>query len=185
MILCGWTNLLTRESRIDSRLRIRGGSVESGRFNGSGMACLEGVVAGRARGGQAQQRPSAPGQPQHYQWHSVATTLWHRMARCAGGVRQLELDLPAFPPMDGIGYLGERVHSARRADGGERPLQHRLHLDPRPCLGSGRKRGFIDDFAARGAGSPVKFIVSVMPEAGRSPSTSRRAKRTTAKPTTC
>ena len=50
---------------------------------------------------------------------------------------------------------------------------------------AGGKGGFIDELlAARGAGSPVKFIVSVMPEAGRSPSTSRRAKRTTARPTT-
>jgi len=35
--------------------------------------------------------------------------------------------------------------------------------------------------AGRGAGSPVKFIVSVMPEASRSPSTSRPAKRRTAR----
>src|SRR5215813_14555299 len=34
------------------------------------------------------------------------------------------------------------------------------------------------------AGSPVKFIVSVMPEAARSPSTSRPAKRRTVKATT-
>jgi transposase len=38
--------------------------------------------------------------------------------------------------------------------------------------------------AARGAGSPVKFTVSVMPAAGRSPSTSRAARRRTAKATT-
>ena len=37
--------------------------------------------------------------------------------------------------------------------------------------------------AARGAGSPVKFIVSLMPEAAPSPSTSRRARRRTARPT--
>ena len=50
---------------------------------------------------------------------------------------------------------------------------------------AGGKGGFIDELlAARGAGSPVKFIVSVMPEAGPSPSTSRRAKRRTAKPMT-
>lgn len=50
---------------------------------------------------------------------------------------------------------------------------------------AGGKGGFIDELlAARGAGSPVKFIVSVMPEAGRSPSTSRRGKRRTAKPMT-
>lgn len=47
---------------------------------------------------------------------------------------------------------------------------------------AGGKGGFIDELlAARGEGSPVKFIVSVMPEAGRLPSTSRRAKRRTAK----
>jgi transposase len=49
---------------------------------------------------------------------------------------------------------------------------------------AGGKGGFIDELlAARGAGSPVKFIVSVMPKAGRSPSISRRAKRQTARRT--
>ena len=38
--------------------------------------------------------------------------------------------------------------------------------------------------AARGAGSPVRFIWSATPVAGRSPSTSPAARRTTAKPTT-
>jgi transposase len=50
---------------------------------------------------------------------------------------------------------------------------------------AGGKVGFINELlAARGAGSPVKFIVSVMPEGDRSPSTSRLAKRQTAKATT-
>jgi transposase len=50
---------------------------------------------------------------------------------------------------------------------------------------AGGKGGFINELlAARGAGSQVKFIVSVMPEAGPSPSISRRAKRRTASPTT-
>jgi len=50
---------------------------------------------------------------------------------------------------------------------------------------AGGKGGFINELlAVRGAGSPVKFIVSVMPEADRSPSTSRLAKRRTAKATT-
>ena len=43
--------------------------------------------------------------------------------------------------MERIGRLGERGDHARRDDGGKRPLQHRLHIDPCPCLGSGRKRG--------------------------------------------
>jgi transposase len=50
---------------------------------------------------------------------------------------------------------------------------------------AGGKGGFIEELlAARGAGSPVKFTVSVMPEVVRSPSTSRPAKRRTAKLTT-
>lgn len=48
---------------------------------------------------------------------------------------------------------------------------------------AGGKGGFIDELlAARGAGSPVKFIVSVMPKAGPPPSTSRRVKRRTERP---
>ena len=50
---------------------------------------------------------------------------------------------------------------------------------------AGGKGGVINELlAARGEGSPVKFIVSVMPEEGRSHSTSRRARRRTAKPMT-
>jgi transposase len=50
---------------------------------------------------------------------------------------------------------------------------------------AGGKGGLINELlAARGAGSPVKFIVSVMPKADRSPSTSRQAKRQTVRPTT-
>ena len=49
---------------------------------------------------------------------------------------------------------------------------------------AGGKGGFINEvLAARGEGSPVKFTVSVMPAAARSRSTSRRAKRRTARPT--
>ena len=48
---------------------------------------------------------------------------------------------------------------------------------------AGGKGGFIDELlAARGAGSPVRFIVSVMPEADLSPFTSRPEKRQTARP---
>jgi transposase len=46
---------------------------------------------------------------------------------------------------------------------------------------AGGKGGFIDELlAARGAGSPVKFIVSVMPKASHSSSISRPAKPRTA-----
>jgi hypothetical protein len=58
-------------------------------------------------------------------------------------------------------------------------------FDCLPCLGSGRKRGIHQRALGRSrGGSPVKFIVSVMPEAVPSPSTSRPAKRRTARVTT-
>jgi transposase len=48
---------------------------------------------------------------------------------------------------------------------------------------AGGKGGPIDELlAARGAGSPVRFIVSVMPEAAPLPSTSQQARRRTARP---
>jgi transposase len=37
--------------------------------------------------------------------------------------------------------LGDRGGNACRDHGGQRPLRHRQHHSPRPCLGSGRKRG--------------------------------------------
>jgi transposase len=43
--------------------------------------------------------------------------------------------------MERLRDLGERGGHSRRDDGGERALQHRLDHGPRPCLGSGRKRG--------------------------------------------
>ncbi len=50
---------------------------------------------------------------------------------------------------------------------------------------AGGRGGFINELlAARGAGSPVKFTVSLMPKAGPSPSTSPPARRPTAKRTT-
>jgi transposase len=49
---------------------------------------------------------------------------------------------------------------------------------------AGGKGGLINELlAARGAGSPVKFTVSLMPEDGRSPSTSRLERRPIAKVT--
>ena len=49
---------------------------------------------------------------------------------------------------------------------------------------AGAKGGLANKpLAARGAGSPVRFIVSEMPAADRSPSTSQAAKQRTARPT--
>ena len=105
------------------------------------MAYLEGFVAGRAGARQARPGATAAGQSQHHRWHPVAAAHWCAMARCAGEVRQLELDLSALSTMERLRCLGERRHRSRRDDGGERALQHQQHHGPRPCLGSGRKRG--------------------------------------------
>ena len=106
------------------------------------------------------------------------------LARCAGEVRQLEFDLSAVSTMERPG-VWESVAIAlaeTMAESGPYNMDSttvRAHVSA-----AGGKGGLINELlAARGAGSPVKFIVSVMPEAGRSPSTSRPAKRRTAKHT--
>jgi len=63
------------------------------------------------------------------------------MARRSREIRQLEFDLSTLPAVECLRGLGERGGRSRRDDGGERALQHRLDHGPRPCLGSGRKRG--------------------------------------------
>jgi transposase len=105
------------------------------------MAGFEGLVADRSGAQPAWPGPAGRGQSQCHQWHSVAAEDWHALARCAGEIWQLELDLPALSTMERQRRLGKRGHHAGRDDGGKRPLQHRLHLSSRPCLGSGRKGG--------------------------------------------
>jgi len=132
------------------------------------VAYLEGFVAGRAGAWQARPGATAAGQPQHHQWHPVAAAHWCAMARCAGEVRQLELDLSALSAMERLrcetmaeSGVWERVAIAL-ADYNIDSTTVRAHVSA-----AGGKGGFIDELlAARGAGSPVKFIVSVMPEAG-------------------
>ena len=67
--------------------------------------------------------------------------MWYALARRAGEIRELELDLPPLPTMERLWPLGERGHRARRNDGRERSLQYRFYFGSCPCLGSGRKRG--------------------------------------------
>ena len=71
----------------------------------------------------------------------MAAAVRHAVARCARKIRQLELDLSALPTMERLGRLGGPGDRVGRDDGGKRPLQYRLHFDPRPCLGGGRKGG--------------------------------------------
>ena len=82
----------------------------------------------------------------------MAAALRHAVARRAGEVRQLELDLPALPTMERLRRLGERGRHACRDDGGKQLLQHRLHFSSRPCLGSGRKRGIHQRALGRSRG---------------------------------
>ena len=91
----------------------------------------------RASAGEAAPRR----QPQRHQWYFVATAHWRAVARCPREIRQLELDLSAFPALERQRCLGERGRCSRRDDGRERALQHRQHDSSRPRLGSGRKRG--------------------------------------------
>ena len=97
----------------------------------------------------------------------MAIALWHTLARRAGEVRQLELDLPAFPTMECVGRLGERGNHARRDDGGKRPLQHRLHFDPCTCLGSGRKRGIHRRALGRSRGGFTSKVHCISDARGR------------------
>ena len=97
---------------------------------------------------------------------------------CDGGGPLLRASRRIFPFIQRVfpdsGYGGESGHYNIDS------TTVRAHVSA-----AGGKGGPINELlAARGAGSPVKFIVSVMDEAGRSPSTSRQAKRRTAKPMT-
>jgi hypothetical protein len=106
------------------------------------------------------------------------------VARRTGKVRELEHDLPAILAVEQVRCLGERGHRSRRkmAESGHYNIDStmvRAHVSA-----AGGKGGFINELlAARGAGSPVKFTVSVMQRDDRSPSSSRRDKRPIAKNT--
>src|SRR5262249_56354505 len=63
------------------------------------------------------------------------------VARFAGKVREMELNLPTLPALERLRCVGERGHRSRRDDGRERALRERRHDGSRPCRGSGRKSG--------------------------------------------
>jgi transposase len=84
---------------------------------------------------------SARAEPFDHQRHTLAAPLRCPVARCAAQIWQLEHHLSPVPAMERSRGLGDRRRDARRDHGRQRPLQHRQHHSPRPCLGSGRKRG--------------------------------------------
>jgi hypothetical protein len=135
----------------------------------------------RKPGKRGRGRPPA----ERHQRHFVAALHRRAVARCAGKLREMEFNLPTLPALERLRCVGERGHRSRRDDGRERALRHRQSRVRAHVSQRAEKGDLINELlAARGAGSPVKFIVLVMPEAGRSPSTSRPAKRRTAKATT-
>lgn len=69
--------------------------------------------------------------------------------------------------MERVGRLGERGRDARRDDGAKRPLQYRLYLGSRPCLGSGRKRGIHRRALGRSRGGFTSKVHCLSDERGR------------------
>jgi hypothetical protein len=59
-----------------------------------------------------------------------------RGAMC-GKVREMELNLPAFPALERLRCVGECGHRSCRDDGRKRALRDRRHYGSHPCLGSG------------------------------------------------
>jgi hypothetical protein len=98
-----------------------------------------------------------PPESQHHQRHLMAAS--HRaVARCAGKVREMELDLSAFPALERLRCVGECGHRARRDHGRERALRHRQHYGSRPCIGGGRKRGIHQRALGRSRGGFTKRL---------------------------
>jgi hypothetical protein len=75
----------------------------------------------RKPGKRGRGRP--PEESQHHQRHLVAASRRCAVARCAGKVREMELNLPTLPTLERLRYLGERGHRSRRDDGRERALR--------------------------------------------------------------
>ena len=100
------------------------------------------------------------------------------MARSAGEVRQVDDGLSALPTMERGRHLGSAI-AMTLAQAMADNSRHSLHSTTvrGHVSAAGAKGGLANELlAVRGAGSPVKFIVSAMPEASRSSSTSRPAK---------
>jgi transposase len=89
------------------------------------------------------------------------------VARCAGKIRQLELDLSALSALERLRCLGERRHRSRRDDGRERTLQHRLNNGSGSRLGSGRKRGIHRRALGRSRGGFTSKIHCIGDARGR------------------
>src|SRR5262245_55327251 len=61
------------------------------------------------------------------QRHLMAASHRCAVARCAGKVREMELNLPTLPALERLRCVGECGHRSRRDDGRERALRDRQH----------------------------------------------------------
>jgi hypothetical protein len=79
---CPWTKSLTRESRFDSRLQIRGGGLEPRRSDRGGVAYFTRVIADRTRTWET--RPWRPPEDNH---NIINGILWRLNEAYADSVR--------------------------------------------------------------------------------------------------
>ena len=170
---------MTQESRFDSRLQIRGGSLEPRRSDRGRVAYFEEFCC------RLSEEPASAGGDDRPRTIATSSTAFcggcapaRHGATCrkstAIGTRSIGVSGDGAPAVSGRAWLSLSPRRWPRAGTTTSTRTTvRAHVSA-----AGGKGGFINELlAARGAGSPVKFIVSVMPEAAPSPSTSRQAKR--------
>jgi len=143
-----FTNSLTPESTLDSRIPIEGGGRESWRSERSGMAAVEGSSARGARSNE----PTRAGQPEDHERDFVAHPHRRALARRAGEVRQVDDSPSAFPTMERGRRLGGRRCDAGPGDGGQQASQRRFNDCSGPCLGGRRKWGTREQAFGRSRG---------------------------------
>src|SRR5258708_31933916 len=119
------------------------------------MAGAKGPIAA----GAWAQEPSGVGQPAHRQWHSLAHSHRGSLARRTGEIREVVDRIPTISTLEPSGCLG----------GGGDDLAQAMADNARHSIDSTTVRGHVSAavakgglanrlLAARGAGSPVKFV---------------------------
>jgi transposase len=177
---------LTPESRFDSRLRIQEGAVLSrGDLTEAEWRMLKDLLpVEREAGKRGRGRPPEDNRNviNGILWRLRCGTPWRDVPEKYGNWNSIYRRFRRWSA-SGVWESVAVTLAETMAQSGHYNIDStsvRAHVSA-----AGGKGGFIEELlAARGAGSPVKFIVSVMNEADPSPFTSRRAKRRTAKPMT-
>src|SRR3984893_2028725 len=114
-----------------------GGSIESGRSDGRGMAHSQSIAAGSGRTWS-----SRPGQATNGRRHSVGSAHWRAVARRARAIRQLELGLRALHPLEQARRMGCSLRDAGKSRASRRRgTCHRFDDRAGAPACSRRKRG--------------------------------------------